>query len=197
MKRAGFLVRVAAALLDLVCLLPLILVYGFGLGYLEDAGRLTPTTQFLADLSLTLLGVAYSSLEIFFAGTPGKQIMKLRIADARGVPADPWKLALRWSTKNGAGLIAVVAVVAQTPALERLERLYGFIVFIGCLAALGESRQAWHDKWAGTAVYKRRDLVEHRGFEALAPAPAVLLPADPPGDPPVDPPTPAVSSSDP
>src|SRR5678815_1055201 len=135
MKRAGFFVRVAAQLLDVVCLAPLLLAYVFLLVFLEETGRLTPANEYLADLSAALLGVAYTSLEIFFAATPGKMIMRLRIADARGVPADPWKLALRWSTKNGAGLIALVAAIAHAPALDALERLYGLIVVIGCLAA--------------------------------------------------------------
>lgn len=36
-------------------------------------------------------------------------------------------------------------------------------VVIGCLHASNDSKQAWHDQWSGTAVY-RRQRIQPRGF---------------------------------
>ena len=48
-------------------------------------------------------------------------------------------------------------------------------VFIGCFFVLGSSRQALHDKVAGTAVFKKSDLrTAGHGFEVVQP------PATPP-----------------
>ena len=96
--RVGFWLRVTASALDMVVLLPLLFAYGFVLVHLDETGRLTPTIERVADVTLILLAVAYSSMEVFAEGTLGKRILKLQIADAAGHAADPWKLALRWST---------------------------------------------------------------------------------------------------
>ena len=34
------------------------------------------------------------------------------------------------------------------------------VVAMGCLMALGETKQTWHDQWAGTAVFRKREVME-------------------------------------
>jgi hypothetical protein len=57
-------------------------------------------------------------------------------------------------------------------------------VIIGCLRVRLPSHQAFHDAIAGTAIYRRMDVLPGRGFAALVPQ-AVL--AEPASRPPVPP----------
>lgn len=179
MPRVGFWLRVAASLVDVLVILPLIGVYVAVLWFLEENGRLTSTIEYLIDVSVSVLAVAYSSLEIFTAGTPGKRILHLRIADASGHAADAWKLANRWVTKNTPTLVGLLAAVTTVSSLEVVSNLLSVVVLIAFLGAAGESRQAWYDRRAGTAVYRTRDLQERRGFEALASRGDIARPQSP------------------
>ena len=111
MERKGFGPRFLAAFIDgviviLVCaVIGLITGMGFVLGYGGMGGgganpTVSPTTIRIFTIVSALFGLAYTSMEIFFAATPGKLILKQKISRADGGPADQVMLIKRWAMKQ-------------------------------------------------------------------------------------------------
>jgi uncharacterized RDD family membrane protein YckC len=137
------------------------------------------TVGFLSALLAFIVGIGYSTTEIFMAGTPGKQILGLMIADERGVPATQEKLAKRWAVKNSGRIISMLGQMIGVAAIVYLGSLVGLVIFVGCFMVLGATRQALHDKVAGTAVFKKAFVMQHAGgaFPVMAPG---TVPPPPP-----------------
>ena len=95
-KRAGFWVRVAATVIDLVAdsllLLGCVALYALVWQMTQDGER-AETVMSIAAYTAVLL---YTSTEVWFAGTPGKMLLGLRIRRQDGSSADRWRLFLRW-----------------------------------------------------------------------------------------------------
>src|SRR5205814_496662 len=105
------------------------------------------------ELCFLFVFAAYTFTEVFFAATPGKMILRLRIGSSDGTPADGWRLLLRWSTKQFALLFQMLFNLTGIPLFYLLGGFGGLVVLIGCLYASNDDKQAWHDQWAGTAVF--------------------------------------------
>ena len=167
-RRAGFWVRAVA----------------WGVDFCADAIALVAVTAAVDVLDPTLTGpqwlntrlpaivvsllmIAYSSFEVFAGATPGKMILGLKIATARGTPADRWTLALWWSAKQAPLLLVLVHALTLDVLSHFLAGLMNTVVVVGCLQALDEHKRAWHDEWARTAVFHRP-----RGVPASADVPA-------------------------
>ncbi|MGL6022588.1 MAG: hypothetical protein ACRC0A_05740, partial [Chitinophagaceae bacterium] len=56
----------------------------------------------------------------------------------------------RWVIKNVGGFVSLITF------LSWIGYLYNFLIFIGCFFVLGERRQAFHDMWAKTAVFRKK-----------------------------------------
>jgi uncharacterized RDD family membrane protein YckC len=164
MHRVGFWFRVLALLIDLAIFLPLVLVPLF---FFHASKQFT---------SLALLGawLLYSAFEVFTVGTPGKQLLGLEIANADGSEADGWKLSLRWSTKQSPVILGLLYLITGSTLLYFLGGLMQWLVAIGCLFAGTDSRQAWHDRWAQTAVFWRSRAPVPQGFPVLPGTPPPL-----------------------
>jgi uncharacterized RDD family membrane protein YckC len=130
-------------------------------------------TERLANAVFAVLVLAYASLEIVTAGTPGKLLLGLTIANANGTPAPRAVLSLRWSTKYFPLICGLLFVLTSQPLFQIVSGLSEGFVFLGCLFASCDHHQAWHDQWSRTAVYRRRDL-------ARAPAAFPVVPAGSP-----------------
>ena len=165
--RAGFWIRVAASLLDVLVLLPLIGVYFAVFYYLDARNRLTPEMDQLLLVAFLLCTEVYTTFEIWRAATPGKMILRLRIRDRAGDEADGWRLAHRWVVKTSGSLVSTGGAALGLAVVERLGDVIDVFVAIGCLFVLRESRLAWHDQLTGTAVYRLKDLEVQRGFTPL------------------------------
>ena len=165
--RAGFGARAAASLLDVLVLLPALGIYVAVLYSLDANNKLTPNVEYLIDVSGSVFGVVYTTFEIFTAGTPGKLMLGLRIRDETGNAAHAARLTRRWLIKNGGTVVSVAGVALGMNIVERTGDLIGLLIVVGFLFTLRESRQAWYDEWAGTAVYRRKDLESPRGFQPL------------------------------
>jgi uncharacterized RDD family membrane protein YckC len=100
------------------------------------------------------------------AGTPGKLIVGLRIAQSDGATADAWTLLNRWLYKNGTVIFQLIAAVTPVLLADWLGSIWTLVIGIGCLYIFQDSRQAFHDRWARTAVYWKQ-AVHRRGFEPL------------------------------
>jgi len=159
MERAGFWIRVLATVIDLVVVGMLSVVGGtVTIAALMSAGATADTAQRAGGIASVALVLLYTSADVWFAGTPGKLVLGLRIGSAAGQRAGRWTLALRWSTKYYATLVALAHAVTLDAGSELLARWMNTVVMVGCLQALHESRRAWHDEWAGTAVLWRRSI---------------------------------------
>jgi uncharacterized RDD family membrane protein YckC len=158
--RAGFWWRVAAVAVDLV-IGGFFVVGGWVIERVILEGLDAPlgTTEYVGEMTLTLLLLVYTSSEVWLAGTPGKLVLGMTIGTAAGTEASRWTLALRWSAKWFGYLLGLVHAVTHDAASYFLAGLMNTIVQVGCLQALDEDRRAWHDEWAGTAVLRRRKAV--------------------------------------
>jgi uncharacterized RDD family membrane protein YckC len=153
-KRAGFWIRGAAVALDIVIGVFPALVISTAIAFLLRQPDTPPAMVERASEGIfSSLVLAYSFLEVVFAGTPGKKILGLIIADADRSPSGRWRLLLRWSTKTYSQQVGLIGIVLMNPAPSYLAGLMNVILGIGCLAALNPDKRAWHDEWAGTAVF--------------------------------------------
>jgi uncharacterized RDD family membrane protein YckC len=109
--------------------------------------------------------IAYTSMEFFLAATPGKLILRQRIAGADARAAGRWRLFLRWSTKQMPLLCEFLFIFTGGTVFYYVGGLEWILVLIGCLFAANDEKLAWHDQWAGTAVIRRRSLA---GSEAMS-----------------------------
>ena len=160
MERVGFGSRFGAALIDVVILFAVLAIVGMvlGVGTMSALGSMGGGAAAGGGmLMLALMGLiplAYTSLEILKAATPGKMVLKLAIRNEDGSPAAQDTLAKRWAIKNSASLVGFVATVTGITMLHTLGSIIGLVIFIGCFLVLQETKQALHDKLGKTAVYR-------------------------------------------
>jgi uncharacterized RDD family membrane protein YckC len=169
MKRAGFWIRTLALAIDLAAYLVLVAV-------------LAVTTRFSARTAnwvYCLAWLAYSSFEMVFAATPGKMLLRLRIANQDGSPASGWKLSLRWSTKQLPFILGLMLLISPVGLVRMLAGLMEYLLIIGCLFASTDLRLTWHDEWAYTAVYRRPKAPEPRGLAVVQNGPPPLPAMEP------------------
>lgn len=88
----------------------------------------------------------------FFGATPGKWLLRLHVISADDRPATHRMLLVRWAVKSVGLWGLVVALVVGKSAVAAVAVILGAVVLLGFLAALGPTRQALHDRLAGTAV---------------------------------------------
>jgi uncharacterized RDD family membrane protein YckC len=161
--RKGFFIRLTASLIDAVILLVALGSLGFGLDAFLGPGVIT---ERIADALFTAAALAYTSFDIFTAGTPGKLLLGLTIASPDATPASAGTLSLRWSTKYFPLICALLFVLTTQPLFRLIAGLSNVTIFVGCLFASCDHHLAWHDQWARTAVYRRRDLAGVHAFPA-------------------------------
>ena len=117
-----------------------------------------------------LLVLAYLAFEVGAAASLGKIALGIEIANIDGSEAGAATLINRWTCKWSFLLVAVLFDAFQNLLLGWLANLLFLIVLIGCLAAAGEEKLAWHDRWAKTAVYRTKDRRRRSGFEVVPPS---------------------------
>ncbi len=104
-------------------------------------------------LARIVASVAYSLIEGLSGASPGKRVLRLRIARADGSEASTQTYLSRWAVKNIASILNFVALAPALSFVDFIGSLLGFVIFVGCFFTLGESRQALHDLIAQTAVF--------------------------------------------
>jgi len=152
--RAGFWIRALALGLDVLFIALLYAAVFMALA----AANVYPTSaadvRWLAQMVFACIILTYTSLEVFCAASLGKLIFRLRIRRQDGNPAERWMLLLRWSTKQSPWILTLVMGVLPHPVFGWLQGLLEMILLCGTVPALNEDHLAWHDEWAGTAVWK-------------------------------------------
>jgi len=184
-KRVGMNLRLLSLLIDAVGVWIVIagLQQAATFVVMRDSGQGTQSSKqwigawFLLLVAPPLAGVMYTLCDVFFAATPGRALLRMRIASETGRRATRRQLLTRWAVKyapltlmstwiayfavhvavtNGRGLNG--AVYAQYFVLPTIG-VITLIVGVGGLWIFKKPRrQALHDRVARTAVFRTRDI---------------------------------------
>ena len=177
-KRVGFGLRAAATLIDLVIVGVAGFIAGATVGGLlgGSLGGSIGGSGSVGAASSAALGAAvgallgaiaafggfvflYSLIEAFAGASPGKVALGLKVGFEDGRQASIAVYLRRWAIKFSGTLLGLVGTVPGLHLAGLLAPAAGFIVFVGCFLALGDRRQALHDLAAGTAVFRKVDLL--------------------------------------
>ncbi len=109
-------------------------------------------------IGVNLLTILYCLMEGLAGYTFGKLMVGIQIGLKGGKKAPKGVLLKRFLVKYLANVFAISIALIGLPILSSLSNLIALVLTIGCLFALGESRQALHDMMVGTSVFRRSDL---------------------------------------
>ena len=101
----------------------------------------------------------YTIIEAFTGASPAKMILGYKVANSDGTGGDISLYLKRWAIKNVSSFLYMLAFVTGLIFLFPLGSILGFVMFLGCFLALGDDKQALHDKIAKTAIYNKRDII--------------------------------------
>jgi uncharacterized RDD family membrane protein YckC len=174
-NRVGFWPRVAATVIDfvLVALLALLIkrfveaalpgVYAAKIAQATADPRAGAAPAFFVGVAgwgvaAGLIGPFYGLIEGLTGRSPGKMVVGLRVVDEAGQAAPIGTLLVRFLVKSSSSLIAFVALFAGAHALDLVSQIVAWGIMLGFFLVLTKSRQALHDKIAGTAVLRKSDV---------------------------------------
>jgi uncharacterized RDD family membrane protein YckC len=101
----------------------------------------------------------YSLIEAFTGASPGKMALGLKVGMEDGRCASVAVYARRWAVKFSGTLLGLLGALPGFHVVALLAPAAGLIVFVGCFLVLGDKRQSLHDVAAGTAVFRKAELV--------------------------------------
>jgi len=101
----------------------------------------------------------YSIIEAFTGASPGKMMLGYKVANADGRSGDTTLYLKRWAIKNASSVFSMLTLATGLLFLNPLGSIIGFVMFLGCFLAIGDDRQALHDKIAKTAIYHKKDII--------------------------------------
>lgn len=151
--RASFTRRALALCIDATMIFALTAV---GAAVIASAGAGIAGGVRLGELLLFLPWFCYTMPEFLWGMTLGKWLLGIRIGGQPAVLTSRWRLFLRWSTKHYGFVVGLISLCIPSAAWAEVEGLSSWVVAVGCIAALNDDRLAWHDQWAGTAVWRER-----------------------------------------
>lgn len=145
-QRIGLGMRVVAVLIDVGVLLVPALIVTFVVGAI--AGPI------IASLVTQVLILAYWAQEAVWGQAVGKRLLKYRITNQDGTPADQGKLIQRFLVKYSGSIIGLGGLVPGVGLLFSLgSLLLSLAVLVAAFFALNQDKLALYDKFLGTAVY--------------------------------------------
>jgi uncharacterized RDD family membrane protein YckC len=173
--RAGFFIRFAAALIDLIAvvLMSLLIVERLrswlpgpvaflsrmmrGVLTPQKATQMSGAIEVLAQLflSIALVGALYFLLEAVFGRSLGKLLLGLRVDTVDGHGSRLGARLLRYGAKVSGAFLVLGGTVAEAQAVARTGEVVAYLTVLGLLVAFSRRRQALHDLVAGTAVFRR------------------------------------------
>lgn len=185
-RRVGFWKRTLAMLIDGVILYALQVVISMSSGLYDAQSRLSEritemgtggTITQIAEMSqqlalqiqsefywtllfIQVIYVMYFSLELMVGATLGKLICGIQIADKDGKPATRIQLIKRFIFKDSYLIMSLFASLLLVDYLQYAYITLAIIVCISCLYVATNNKMGFHDHWAGTAVYKRSDILD-------------------------------------
>lgn len=111
-----------------------------------------------AVLAGMIAGIAYPLIEGLTGASPGKRVMKIRVARPDATKGDTSLYLKRYGVKNSARVLEFMSLIPALGFFDWISDVVGIVIFIGCLFVLGVDRLALHDRVAGTAVYHEDDV---------------------------------------
>lgn len=130
--------------------------------YINELMQEFLTSQHSTFLLGQLVPLLYFSLELFIAASVGKLIMGISIADANGTRAEFSALLTRYLTKNLSVLLSLIGLILSINFLFfTLSPMILFVLLIGFFMILSKKRQAFHDMFSKTAVFRNEHIKEN------------------------------------
>ena len=168
--RVGFYLRVAASIIDFMfkAFILTIVIYATGMykqfigltfADMMDPEFVNHYIRIFVPLSFVIY-IIYNSMDVFFAGTPGKHILGIIIADEKMKYASYSKLLYRFLLKNLDLVFQFIYILTWLQVFSTISSIFSFIILFAFLFTLGENKQALYDSIAKTAVYYKRELKE-------------------------------------
>jgi uncharacterized RDD family membrane protein YckC len=148
-SRAGFWIRTAATIIDVVAMFMIAGSVGAGIVLAESSYAIHEGALVAIIYPAWLI---YTFMEVCFAATPGKLLFRLRVRNSDGTPTDFWRLFLRWSTKWSWLFLSFLFLLTDWSPLYLLSGFISGVVFIGCFFAANDDHLTWHDQWALTSI---------------------------------------------
>lgn len=185
-RRVGFWKRTLAMVIDGVILYALQIVISMSSGLYEAqemlgervkesgaGGSLTQIAEMSQQLAMQIqsefywtllfiqvIYVMYFSLEMMVGATLGKLICGIQIADKDCKPATKIQLVKRFVFKESYLIMSFFAALLVVDFLQYAYITLAIIVAVSCLYVATKNKMGFHDHWAGTAVYKRSDILD-------------------------------------
>jgi uncharacterized RDD family membrane protein YckC len=177
--RIGFGRRLGAFLIDGLILIFLISIIFLSTGFLNDTIRLfkessesMSDSRYIAELQVQfesehimtfivtqLLILAFFSLEILVAASPGKLALGIQIADESRKKAPNSQLIERFIYKHLYTIFTLAGMIIGIEVLDWISNILVLGFVIGCFFVLSERRQGFHDMIAHTAVFHKEDII--------------------------------------
>jgi len=169
--RVGFYLRAAASIIDFMfkVFILTIVIYATGMykqfigltfADMMDPEFINHYIRTFVPLSFVIY-IIYNSMDVFFAGTPGKHILGIIIADEKMKYASYSKLLYRFLMKNLDLVFQLIYILTWLQVFSTISSIVSFIILFAFLFTLGENKQALYDSIAKTAVYYKRELKEN------------------------------------
>jgi uncharacterized RDD family membrane protein YckC len=166
--RVGFGRRALAAIIDyiFVVIISFIFAYAtgsfsqfanFDLSILTDKDAMENLVRSYLPLSV-LVTTLYSITEVLLAGTPGKYLLGIIIADEKMLYASYNKLIIRFLLKHLSLLFQIIFVLTWMQIFSTLGSFWDWVVIAAFLFVFKSDRQSLYDKIAKTAVYFKKEV---------------------------------------
>ena len=166
--RVGFIFRVVASLIDFFIKVVAIAIIIYATGMYKEFIGLTfadlMDPEFLNNYMQTFVPLSfvvyfiYNSMDVFFAGTPGKHILGIMIASEDMLYASYSKLLSRFLMKNLDLIFQLIFIITWMQVFSTISSIFGFVIVFAFLFTLSEKKQALYDSIAKTAVYYKKEL---------------------------------------
>ncbi|MES2765477.1 MAG: RDD family protein [Bacteroidota bacterium] len=105
-----------------------------------------------------IVGLLYSLVELFTGSSPAKHIFGIIAAHENGTQGNLGLWGARWFIKSSSSILSVIGMLAGVELLGTTGSIVGVLFLVGCFFALGEEKQALHDKIAKTAIFHKEDI---------------------------------------
>lgn len=120
------------------------------MGFTETMGVFT--------ILISLVSILYSLVEFFTGASPAKHMFGIVAAQPNGAPGNTALWGTRWFIKHSSTVLSVLGIILGVSILGTIGSLVALVFIVGCFFALGEEKQALHDKIAKTAVFHKEDV---------------------------------------
>ena len=175
-ERIGFGLRIGAFILDCIFISIIIsicavVIHGYGNISNVHTNFMTGMTTFYDREDETLVNftliasiciLIYSMLEAITGASIGKRIVGIKIMRQDVSDATVKNYLARWSIKNSNIMLSIIGVLTGHWLFPILSFCLGLFLMLSFIFTLGGDKQALHDIFTKTAVYKNKHLVLYK-----------------------------------